>query len=141
MGRLVKAIMTQPVEALRPTMPVSEARRILADSNFNHLPVVDDDGKVVGIVGTGDLLRVVLEAYGVEETKENAVLDRQFKLREIMEPDVITIGPDEPVRRAAELLAKGTFHALPVVDGEGKLLGMCTSTDLIQLLVELLGDA
>jgi CBS domain-containing protein len=140
-SKLVRELMASPIEVLRPNTPLSEARRILAESPFHHLPVVDDETKVIGILSAGDLLRVTLEAYGAELEKENAVIDHQFKLRELMEDDVVTVEADASLRQAAELLAPGNFHALPVVDADGKLQGMLTSTDLIGYLLQLLPNA
>ena len=137
-GPLVRQIMSTPVEALKEGTPLSEARRGLAMSPFHHLPVLDQQARVVGIVSASDLLRVSLEAYDVDPDKEEAVLDRQFKLKEVMNADVITVKVTDKIRSAAERLSPGSFHALPVLDEEGRLAGMITSTDLIDYLIQLL---
>lgn len=59
-GRLAGAIMTGPAITIGPDTPVAQAARIMHASNVKHLPVVDGDGKLVGIVSRGDLLRVFL---------------------------------------------------------------------------------
>ncbi len=51
-----------------------------------------------------------------------------------MQRGLVTIGSGQSIRKAAELLSTGSFHALPVVDGEGRLLGMVTSTDIARFV-------
>lgn len=137
-GPLVRQIMSTPVEALKEGALLSEVRRGLAMSPFHHLPVLDDQARVVGIISANDLLRVSLEAYDVDPDKEEAVLDRQFKLKEIMNTEVITVKVTDTIRSAAQRLSPGSFHALPVLDEEDRLAGMVTSTDLIDYLIQLL---
>jgi len=140
-GPLVRQIMSTPVEALKEGTKLSEARRGLAMSPFHHLPVLDDQARVVGIVSASDLLRVSLEAYDVDPEKEGIVLDRQFKLGEVMEREVVTVKASDPIREAALRLSPGSFHALPVLDDDDRLVGMVTSTDLIDYLIKLLPPA
>lgn len=130
----VLKIMSSPVECLRPDMKLSEARRILTESNFHHLPVVEESSKVVGIISSTDLLQISCEAYGVEGEQMDSVLDRQFKLTEVMKEPVV-VNQNDTIRHAAEILAAGKIHSLPVVDDDGKLHGIITSTDLIGFLV------
>jgi CBS domain-containing membrane protein len=132
---LVREIMTPWLEVLRHDTKVSDARKQLFYGLFHHLPVVAPDGMLLGLVSSTDLLRLGLDDYGVEPRTMEAVMDAQFTLTEIMCTDLVTVGPDERVSRAAELLAEGSFHALPVVSGDNHLLGIVTSTDLIAFLL------
>jgi CBS domain-containing protein len=134
----VSNVMTAPVQVLPPTAKVSEARKIFDDGLFHHLPIVAEDGKLVGLVSAADLLKLAMDAYGVESETMEAVIDKQFTLTEVMIKNLVTVKPSESVRRAAGLLASGNYHALPVVDDEGKLQGILTSTDLIHCLLDLL---
>jgi len=133
--------MSTPVEALREGTKLSEARRGLAMRPFHHHPVLDEQAKLVGIVSASDLLRVSLEAYDVDPDKEADVLDRQFKLSEVMTTEVVTVRASDSIREAAACLSPGSFHALPVLDDDGRLVGMVTSTDLIDYLIKLLPPA
>lgn len=137
-GPLVRQIMSTPIEALKASAKLSDARRGLAMSPFHHLPVLDDQARVVGIVSASDILRVSLEAYDADPEQEGVVLDRQFKLTEVMHRDVVTVKASDSIRAAAERLSPGSFHALPVLDDEERLVGMVTSTDLIDYLLTLL---
>ena len=135
---LVRQIMSTPVQALKQDAKISEARKGLAMSPFHHLPVLDEEARVIGILSASDLLRISLEAYDVDPSKENDVLDRQFKLAEVMKTDVVMIKATDSIRSAALKLSSGSIHSLPVVDEERRLLGMITSTDMIDYLLKLL---
>ncbi len=134
----VRDLMTTVVHALKPTSKLSEARATFEGGLYRHLPVADEDGRLLGLVSTSDLLELTCEAYGAESETMGAVIDRQFNLLEVMTTNLATVSPDDPLRHAAALLAEGPFHSLPVLNADGKLVGMLTSTDLIECLLDLL---
>lgn len=131
----VSTIMTPWLEVIRPDTKLSVARRMLLEELRHHLPVVSPEGVLLGLISSTDMLRLSFDAYDVSGPTVDAVIDAQFKLNEVMRTKVVTIGPDETIKRAAELLASGTFHALPVVDDSDHVLGIVTSTDLIAFLI------
>jgi CBS domain-containing protein len=132
---LVSTIMTPWLEVLRPQAKLSEARRMLLDGLRHHLPVVSAEGVLLGLLSSTDMLRLSFDAYEVTGQTMDAVIDAQFSLKEIMRTNLVTIRENETVKRAAELLSSGTFHALPVVDDDDHVLGIVTSTDLIAFLI------
>lgn len=111
---------------------VSDVRRLLRDKPFHHVPITRQ-GRLVGILSSTDLARVALDGW-VDEQTADAELDMAFDLATLMTPEPETIGPDVSVRYAALKLAGGQFHSLPVVEPDGTLVGMLTSTDLVRLL-------
>lgn len=74
--------------------------------------------------------------WGTDERTIDAVLDSQLRLADLMKPAPQTIRETATVRDAAQALAHGEYHSLPVVDGDGRLVGIVTSTDLIRYLLE-----
>ena len=112
----------------------SEVRRLLVSGQVHHLPVLRGD-KLAGMVSSSDLYRLSLASFGADEEAIDSFLDHQFTVEDIMKRDLVTIHPGEPIREAARLLSAGRFHALPVVDDDGHLAGMVTSTDLIRYMV------
>jgi CBS domain-containing protein len=64
----------------------------------------------------------------VDERSINAVIDQQFSIREIMSNKLVTIKNTDTIRYGSELLAKGGFHSLLVIDDEGALVGIVTTT-------------
>jgi CBS domain-containing protein len=81
------------------------------------------------------MLELSLAIYGVDERAVDAMLDDQHTIESVMTTNLTTITAKDNVRRAAEILGEGTFHSLPVVDGE-KLVGLVTSTDVIRYLLD-----
>ncbi len=118
--KLVKSVMSRVV-VVSPETGVREAAKLMIDKGINHLPVVDDDKKLVGIITSWDIAKAV--ASGKTGTVE-----------EIMTRNVITTSPGEAVEIAARKMEVHEISALPVVDKDGRVVGMVTSEDLSKLL-------
>jgi CBS domain-containing protein len=129
----VRNLMTAEPRAIGVDASPSEVRALLEEQLFHHLPVLDGD-VLVGIVSAVDLARVSLGAWVENPATVGAWLDAHFRIRDLMTFEPECIGADDPVRRAADKLSAGTFHSLPVLDDEGRLVGMLTSTDLIRAI-------
>lgn len=116
--------------------PFSAAYEILSAERFHHLPVVDGD-QLVGMLATMDVVKF---SYSLltegDDAGTQSLLDRLFKIREVMTTELITISSRATLGEAAKALSAGGFHALPVVDGAGRLRGIVTSTDLIDHMLE-----
>lgn len=117
--------------------PISKARKLLRDHGVNHIPVVEGH-KILGILSLSDILRVSFgDAFGADERAVDATLDHTMTIEQIMNKEPRVLRKDASIRDAAEILAKGQFHSVPIVDLDGgTLVGMVTSTDLIQYLLE-----
>lgn len=126
MSLTVRDIMARDLVTVRPHETARHAYRLMRDHRFRHLPVVED-GRLVGILSDRDLRPVLL----------SPTLARA-RVRELMSEDLTTIGPDAPVEEAASLLVVKRIGCLPVVE-TGRLVGIVTETDLLAVLVELLG--
>lgn len=129
----VSKIMTSDIRTVHVGQKLSEVRRLLADNPYHHVPVVSGE-KLVGIITATDMLRLSLAIYGVDERAVDAMLDSQHTIESVMSTKLTTIKAKDTVRHAAGILSEGSFHSLPVVDGE-KLVGLVTSTDLIRYLL------
>jgi len=114
--------------------PPSRVQEVLSTHPFHHLPVLRE-GVLVGVVSVVDIARVSLGAYVTDEATSSAWLDASFTVGEMMTWEPETIRVSDPVKLAADKLSGGDFHCLPVVDGDDKLVGMLTSTDLLRWLV------
>ncbi len=111
---------------------LSTIRKTMAERGFHHVPVVSGK-KLVGMVTSYDLMRLFGE--GGDAREADAYLDHSFSIGEAMTTGLTTVSKHDTVRKAAEILGEGKFHALPVVEGE-ELIGIITSTDLIRYLVD-----
>ncbi|MFO0664839.1 MAG: CBS domain-containing protein [Polyangiaceae bacterium] len=131
----IKTIMTRDAVTVQVGEQPSRVRALLEEERFHHLPVLDGR-KLVGIVSTVDFMKAGFSAWGADARTVDAVLDSQLRLADLMHSEPQTIRDTATVRDAAHALAHGKFHSLPVVDADGKLAGIVTSTDLIRYLLE-----
>lgn len=114
--------------------PISKVRSLIREHGVHHIPVVDGE-QLVGIISWSDLLRVSFgDAFHTDERTVDATLDHTLTLEQVMQKNPVALPETGTVREAAELLAGGTFHSLPIVSGT-KLVGIVTSTDIIKHLL------
>jgi len=116
----IREIMTEDVITAHPDESIEEVAKTLIEEEINHIPVVDEEGKLVGIVTSWDIAAAVAEG--------------KKKLEEIMTKDVVTIRPHETVNEALERMNKHNISCLPVVDEENRVVGIVTRTDITEAL-------
>jgi CBS domain-containing membrane protein len=131
----ISKIMSSDLKTVQVGQKLSEARKLLTDEAFNHVPVLDGK-KLVGMLSTNALMRLTFDAGNADVRSMDAVLDHQFTIEGVMKKDLITVKPTETVRHAAELLVKGSHQTLSVIGDDNTLAGLVTSTDLIRYLLE-----
>jgi CBS domain-containing protein len=131
----VSTIMTSDVITLNHTDNLETAERLFKSRNIRHIPVVSGDA-IIGMLSYTDLLRISFAdgAYEEEENVETVVYN-MFTIEQVMAKNLVSINSQTLIKEAAEILAKKEFHALPVVD-DGKLVGILTTTDLINYLLD-----
>ena len=132
----IKKLMSTELVTIHHGEPLSRARKLMLEKGVHHLAVVSG-GELRGGISWSDLLRVSFgDAFGSDDRAVDATLDHSMTLEQVMSVDPITANSQTTVREAAEILCKGQFHCLPVVD-DGQLVGMLTSSDLLRYLAEL----
>jgi CBS domain-containing membrane protein len=119
---LVADLMTSQLRCLRETDSLADAVAAMQELFIRHIPVVDEAGRLAGLVTQRDLL-------SLEHKK-----DPTTPLRDIMRTGVATVGPDTPLRAAAETMIYNKYGCLPVVE-EGGLVGIITETDFLKLAI------
>jgi CBS domain-containing protein len=137
----VSDVMTRKLITASPETTFQEAVRLLEDNRISGLPVIDDDGKLVGIVSEADLLNKAEkrepDAYVLESRRHR--LDRSrasaLDVASAMSRDIVSVRPDSPIALAArEMHARG-FKRLPVVDSEGRLVGIVSRGDVLKVFL------
>jgi homoserine O-acetyltransferase len=118
--RSVGDVMIKEVVTIRQGSSVEEAARIMMTEGVTHLPVINERGKLVGIVTAWDVSKAVALKYTL--------------LEEIMTRNVIISAQKDPIERAAKRMNEHNISALPVVDANQKVIGMITS-DAVSRLV------
>ena len=108
-----------------PNDSVEEACSLFLRFNLHHLPVIAsrDDETLIGIVSTVDVMRFHAE-FPESDPKSTP-------LRRIMTTSPVAIRPDATIKHAVELLSTATYQALPVVNGNGRILGIVTTRDIV----------
>lgn len=129
----VRDLMSSTVFASRPGDSVAELRDLMYEHNVRHIPIVDEDGDLVGVVSQRDLLRnSLVEQADVPGFLEDEILSR-LKVDELMTTDPESIDPDSDIRRAADLMVEYKYGCLPVVEGR-RLVGILTESDFVRLM-------
>jgi CBS domain-containing protein len=121
--------MSAPVVTVRADADYRTAFDIMRDKGVHHLPVMDAQGKLVGLVAQRDLL-VAATRY------QNAPVE----MAEVMHRPVITTKADVPIVEAARMMMSQKIGCLPVVDADLNLLGVITESDLFEVFVRRLSS-
>lgn len=117
----VSALMTTELVRIMPSTPLSEAKALFDKHRIHHLPVVDPEGGLLGMLSKSDFLKTLDHDASATITGE------------LMSTHLAKLEPTDDIRTAANVFALNMFHALPVVEG-GKLVGILTTLDLIRLM-------
>ena len=136
---LVKNRMTSPAMTVTPETSFQDALKLMRDHKFRRIPVVDHEGKLVGIVSERDLLHASPSPATSLSVWEVNYLLWKLKVADIMTHHVITIAPDAPIEDAANLMVTRKIGGLPVVDNAGHVVGVITETDIFKAFAELMG--
>jgi CBS domain-containing protein len=136
----VRDLMTRDVVTVTPATTLKDAAALLVERRISGMPVVDDDGGVVGVLSEAD----VLMKEGGEPKREgmlgwlfepNDSLRDKLAARvvgEAMTAPPLTIGPEAPAHRAAARMVEEGINRLPVVDEAGRMVGIVTRADLVR---------
>lgn len=146
----ISEVMTHDVICVREDLSVAELTALFIEKNISGAPVVDADGKPIGIVSKTDLLREHLPDEEEDEpgageplTLHRAGYEVEFgpgfrlariqrsTVAEIMMPIAFTLPETAPVSRAAALMALEGVHRIPVVSGEGRVVGIVSALDVM----------
>jgi diacylglycerol O-acyltransferase len=132
----VADLMTAPVHTVSPATPLADAWGLMRRHRIRHLPVVDDIGRLIGLVTQRDLLGAAPSA--VSEPDETARLRRLawLEAHEAMETHLVVVAPDEPAASAGERMLTAKIGCLPVLDDAGNLAGIVTEEDFLRWATE-----
>ncbi|MDB4963323.1 MAG: hypothetical protein JWP01_3322 [Myxococcales bacterium] len=135
---LVRHIMSSPVVTFFAEQTLPLAEDVMRFKHLRHLPVIDDDRRLVGLVTHRDLLRAQPSTLiGLSEVERRA---RQADIRvdQIMERDIWTVGLDTLASAAGCTLLDHKYGCLPVVDDDHRLVGIVTERDYLRFAIKML---
>jgi CBS domain-containing protein len=121
MHKSVRDAMTSKPKTIEPSTTAQEAARIMKSEDVGALPIIEGD-KLVGVVTDRDL---VIRALAEGKSPDTAVA-------EIASKDVVTVDPDQTLEEAARLMAEHQVRRLPVVEEDGRLVGVLAQADVAQ---------
>ena len=138
----VQDVMTRDVVTIGKEADINEAARLLSEDRISGLPVVDDDSHVIGVVSEADILSmtgmkkghtfkdIVRHLLGepMPERKEGGIVE------DIMSSPAITTTPDTDIAEVARVLDDRRIKRLPVVDEQGRLLGIVSRADIVRAI-------
>jgi acetoin utilization protein AcuB len=130
--------MSRPAVTVTPDTTFQDALTLMKDRGFRRLPVINDHGKLVGIVAERDLLHAAPSPATSLSVWEVNYLLWKLHVRDVMTDDVISAPPDMPIEDAAELMVARKIGGLPVIDEHDKVIGVITETDIFRAFTELL---
>jgi acetoin utilization protein AcuB len=135
---LVKERMSRNPITVKSDVPVSEARAQMKREKIHHLPVVDRDGLLIGIVTEKDLLYASPSKATTLSVYEIASLIAKITVDKVMTAKLVTVTEDVPLEEAARIMADRHIGGLPVMRG-ATLVGIITESDLFRVFIELFG--
>lgn len=153
-----KDVMGTKIRSVDPDLLLPDLERALLEARRSGLPVVKN-GRLVGVVSQADIVRKLAteQSYaeyisdyyrdigGYEDTQSGESLSQMaarvgtrlgsIRVRDVMSQTPVTVSPEDPVSRVAQLMVEHQFHRIPVTR-DGQLVGIITSLDLVRLLAE-----
>ncbi|MCB9556453.1 MAG: CBS domain-containing protein [Deltaproteobacteria bacterium] len=142
----VADVMSPSAYCVTPDVSIETVRGLMIDHGISGVPVVDFDGKPIGMVSKTDLVAMEhddagLEVHANEELRqigERGMHADQFSATaaEVMTPVAFTVDTDTSLSQAAALMAYQAVHRVPVVDNEGRVVGILSALDILRWLGE-----
>ncbi len=133
----VKNIMTKDVFTLNQLESLSAAKDLMDLARIRHIPIVDDQGKFVGLLTHRDILAATISGLAGIDRETQDEIESGIPIREIRQTDVVTVGAELSLKEAARLLLEEKYGCLPVVCEE-KLCGIITEADFLRLTIDLM---
>ncbi|MBI2373668.1 MAG: CBS domain-containing protein [Deltaproteobacteria bacterium] len=130
---LVRDLMTEDVFSVGPKDRLSAVFDLMVERHVRHVPVVDDDRALLGIVSHRDLVKNLAEGE-VPVGMQRQLLTR-IPVDEIMTRDVETVDPETTIGEAGQLMIDNKISCLPVVDGD-ELVGILTESDFVRCVID-----
>ena len=130
----LKELMTKSVIALNENESFSRVEEIFREKNIRHLPIVDDRGKLVGMVTQRDLYRI--QSPRIDEDGnwfyDKEALDTHI-LKTVMTKNPKTMGPENSVAEVLLLMVEKKYGSIPIIERDGTLCGIITQIDILKM--------
>jgi CBS domain-containing protein len=149
----VEELMKTDVITFKPSDTIQHVAKTLRTHRISGAPVIDDQSRVIGVISEADIMKLTatvpfpdidplnpfpvfsLTSYMNKVKKIPDEIDALFEgsVKDVMSKKPVTISPDDSISAAARLMHKNDFNRIPVVDDEGKLVGLLARNDIISV--------
>ncbi len=136
---LIQGWMTNDIITVTEDMSMMKASMLMKEKKIRSLPVVDEKGKLVGIVTDTDLRDASPSKATTLDVYELNYLLSSMKIRDLMTKEPAYVKPDETVEFAAILMVENKISSLPVINNKNVLIGIITQTDIFKVLLNITG--
>ena len=127
----VRDLMSREVRTAGRNDKVSDADALMEKERIRHLPVLDEDGRLTGILTRRDVYRTALQrTFGYGKVAQDRILGN-MAVKELMTNRVETIAPDAPIAEAARRMLEKKIGALVVLEGE-RVVGLLSESDFVR---------
>ena len=134
MNTPIKNLMTREVVTICPNDLMIVAKEIFETNKFHHIPVVDEDYQLVGILSQHDYNKM-LTTFSVFKNSKADLANRKFmmsmQVKDVMTDQVKKLHPDDSILVAVGIFKENLFHALPIIDDNNRVVGILTTFDLL----------
>ena len=136
----ISKLMTPGVITIDKDSDILKARALMVENRFRHLPVVDKSNTLTGIITDRDVRSALsLERYKAPLKRGSAGEASGVKVEDVMTRDPVTISSESTIQDALLLIRDKRIGAFPVVDENGKLIGIISDSDLLHAFINVLG--
>ena len=131
-ARTAREVMRPAMPSVTPETTVSDAAAQMADENLKRLAVVDESGRMIGIVSRSDILKTVIDALEEAEASPRPRVNLATTVEASMQPDGVSVGLDAPLADVLDHIMESRSRYVVVTDAQGKVSGIITEGDILK---------
>lgn len=134
----VQEMMSPDPKTLSRFNSLADARKLMEENRFRHIPIVNDNRELIGLVTQRNVFASSISAQELIDKEDLSRIESGTLLADIMSTDLTTVTTNVKVSDAAHLIHKKKFGCLPVVNHEYRLVGIITDHDFVAITIQLL---
>jgi len=131
----VSDLMTRDLFTLLEDDNVTVADEMMKWRNFRHIPVVNDQNEIVGIITNRDILKISVSALAGISERDQRYIHNKLKAKDVMQSKIITVPENTSLFAAAKILTTNKIGCLPIIS-KGKLVGIVTEADFVKFFIK-----
>ncbi|WP_372761192.1 HPP family protein [Pseudoalteromonas sp.] len=138
MSQTVANLMTRDPFAVRAEHTLYDAHNLMKEKNVRHIPVIDSNGVLQGMLTQKIMMTKVLAIMGAYGANALIAHEKDTQVKDLMAIDFACVTPSQPLHEVVAFFVQGRHGCMPVVDAHSKLVGILTSADFVRLAAALL---